>query len=138
MAHCLYPIFSACGLRSSWVITFATVAMLFGASGAFAQAVDVAGTWDLSVDVQGSVTTPSVVLDQEGDSLSGHYSSDVLGEADVTGRVSGSDVTFSLDSPDLGISVRYALALAEDGTLSGTIYLEGQAAGSVVGRRSSG
>lgn len=111
---------------------------LAGAGSVSAQTADVAGTWNLSVDVQGGVTSPTVTLEQDGETLTGSYSSDTLGEADVSGTVTGSDVMFSLDAEVQGVplTVIYTLTLNEDGTLTGSIDIGGQASGSVTGTRS--
>ena len=88
---------------------------------------DVAGEWALTVETDQGTTTPSVMLEQNGSELTGHYSSESLGEADVKGSVSGNDVTFSL-SADLGgqsIEVTYTGTVQDDGTLSGQIDLGG-------------
>ena len=98
---------------------------------------DVAGDWALSVDTEQGTTTPSVTLEQNGSELTGHYSSESLGEADVTGSVSGNDVTFSL-SADLGgqsIEVTYTGTVQDDGTLSGQIDLGGYGGGTFTGKR---
>ena len=98
---------------------------------------DVAGEWALTVETDQGTTTPSVMLEQNGSELTGHYSSESLGEADVTGSVSGNDVTFSL-SADLGgqsIEVTYTGTVQDDGTLSGQIDLGGYGGGTFTGKR---
>ena len=105
-------------------------AMLFGlVMPASAQTLDVAGTWNLEVTTDQGVTTPSFTLEQEGESLTGHYSSDALGETDLTGTVSGSEVTISLNADFQGqsIPVLYRGTVDEDGKMSGTIDLAGGA-----------
>ena len=70
---------------------------------------DVAGEWALEVVTDGGgTTTPSVTLEQDGATLSGHYSSATLGEADVMGTVDGNDFRFVFDAapcPARSISV---------------------------------
>ena len=48
--------------------------------------------------VLGLALASLVVLEQDSATLSGHYSSEALGEADVTGTVDGSDFVFSFES----------------------------------------
>ena len=73
------------GRLSLVVMTMTTLLM---AAGLFAQTpADVAGDWALTVETDAGTTTPSVVLEQDGADLTGHYSSETLGEADVTGSV---------------------------------------------------
>ena len=45
--------------------------------------VDVSGKWLFNVTTDAGTGTPTVTLKQTGDSLSGHYSSQTLGEADL-------------------------------------------------------
>ena len=98
---------------------------------------DVAGDCALSVDTEQGTTTPSVMLEQNGTELTGHYSSESLGEADVKGTVNGKDVTFSLTA-DLGgqsIEVTYTGTLQDDGTLSGQLDLGGYGGGTFTGKK---
>jgi hypothetical protein len=107
------------------------------ATGAAAQTADVAGDWDLAVDVMGNVTTPSMTITQNGEAITGHYTSATLGEADFEGTVSGSQLTFSIETEAQGqaLTVTYVLTLNADGTLTGTIDLSGLASGTVRGTR---
>src|SRR5690242_3442860 len=56
--------------------------------------VDLTGTWQLSVTTGAGTGTPTITLKQQGDSLTGHYSSQVLGEAELAGTVKADKVTF--------------------------------------------
>jgi len=94
-----------------------------------AQGVDLTGEWDLSVEVNGSVTNPTLTLVQEADTLSGTYDSETLGRARVRGTVSGTEFTirFSASLQGQSVPVEYAGSVQEDGTLRGTIDLAGGA-----------
>ncbi len=98
---------------------------------------DVAGNWALSVDTEQGTTTPSVTLEQNGSELTGHYSSETLGEADVKGNVNGNEVTFSLSANVQGypIDVTYTGTVQDDGTLSGQISLGGLGGGTFTGKK---
>ena len=98
---------------------------------------DVAGDWALTVETDLGTTTPSVMLEQNGSELTGHYSSETLGEAEVTGSVSANDVMFSLNASAQGfdIEVTYTGTLQDDGTLSGKIGLGGFGGGTFTGMR---
>ena len=117
-------------IRLVGALTVAATTALFGiAVPASAQTVDVAGTWALEVTTSQGVATPSFTLEQEGEGLTGHYSSEALGEADLTGTVSGSEVTISFTASVQGQSVPvvYRGTIDEDGQMSGTIDLAGGA-----------
>ena len=93
--------------------------------------------WALSVDTEQGTTTPSVTLEQNGSELTGHYSSETLGEADVKGNVNGNEVTFSLSANVQGypIDVTYTGTVQDDGTLSGQISLGGLGGGTFTGKK---
>ena len=123
------------------VMVAATAVIGAPADEASAQTVDVTGAWALEVTTDGGVATPSVTLEQHGESLTGHYSSEALGEADVTGTVDGREVTFSFDADFDGqpIPVMYRGTVDEDGTMSGTIDIAGgQLTGTFTATRSDG
>lgn len=98
---------------------------------------DVAGDWALTVETDNGTTTPSVRLGQTGSELTGHYSSEALGEADVTGSVDGNDIRFSFEASLQGfaLDVVYTGILQEDGTLSGELDLGGFGGGTFTAQR---
>ena len=103
-------------------IALAVLALAVWAAPAQAQA-DVAGTWDMSVSTDNGITNPSMTLVQNGTSISGTYSSEALGEADVSGSVDGNEVTISFEATLQGqaIPVIYHATLGDDGKLSGSL-----------------
>ena len=118
-------------------VSLAVVIVLVPAS-VFAQNAEVAGAWVLTVETDvGGTTNPSITLEQNGSALTGHYSSDTLGEAEVTGTVEGQEVSFSFDAEAGGyaLEVSYTGTLQDDGTLSGAMDLGGLASGTFVGKR---
>src|SRR5205809_599327 len=54
--------------------------------------VDVTGEWTFSVESAAGSSTPMVTFKQEGEKLTGHYSSQLLGEAPLTGTVKGQTI----------------------------------------------
>ena len=111
--------------------------MAVGFTVAAQASADVAGDWALSVDTEQGTTPPSVTLEQNGSELTGHYSSETLGEADVKGNVNGNEVTFSLSANVQGypIDVTYTGTVQDDGTLSGQISLGGLGGGTFTGKK---
>ncbi len=125
-------------IRIASIILVAALAL---ATPTTAQTADLAGTWNMSVDVNGNVTTPTLTLTQAADTLSGTYQSETLGRAQVRGTVSGNDFTvrFNAEMQGQPIPVTYAGTLQEDGTLSGTIELAGgQISGTFTAKREDG
>ncbi len=88
---------------------------------AAAQAANVTGTWALEVTTDQGTGTPTFVLKQEGDKISGQYKGQ-FGEAPVTGTIKGSDVVFSVDVTVEGTSARITYKGTVDGdAMKGTV-----------------
>lgn len=106
---------------------FAIVAAAASAMPGLAQAQDLSGTWTFEVTSDQGFTTPTVVIEQNGEDLSGSYSSATLGNADITGTVSGSDVTISFTAEMQGqaIPVTYSGTIDDEGVISGNMDLAG-------------
>lgn len=64
------------------MLTVATALVFSDVEQASAQTADVAGTWTLTVTTDNGVTNPVLTLEQDGETLTGHYSSEALGEED--------------------------------------------------------
>ena len=96
---------------------------LANADQASAQTADVAGDWTLTVSTDNGITNPLLTLVQDGESLTGHYSSEALGENDVTGMVDGSTVTirFMADLQGQGVPVVYSGTVDAEGKMSGSL-----------------
>jgi hypothetical protein len=114
--------------------------MLAFTSIAFAQAakVDVTGKWQFTVQTDAGTGTPTVTLKQDGEKLTGHYSSETLGEADLTGTVKGADIKFSFNANLQGQAVPVTYAGTVDGkdSMKGTLDLAGgMATGTFTAKR---
>ena len=114
-------------IRVGGMLATAIGIAIAGAVEASAQTVDLTGAWTFEVTTDTGITYPAVTLEQDGETLTGHYSSEALGEADLTGTLSGSEMTFMFDA-DLGgqlIDVTYSGTVDEDGEISGTMDIGG-------------
>jgi hypothetical protein len=111
------------------VTAFATVAA--------AQAANVTGTWIFNVETGQGSGSPTLTFKQDGEKLTGHYSSQTLGEADFTGTVKGSAIQFAFNVNAQGtqIDVIYA-GTVEGGTMKGTVNMAGgQLSGTFTGKK---
>ena len=82
---------------------------------------DVAGTWELQVEIAQGTGTPTFVFKQNGETLSGRYKGQ-MGESDVTGTIKGNDITFSIDGDFQGTSMRVTYTgVVEKDTMKGTV-----------------
>ena len=98
-----------------------------------AYAADVTGTWNAQVDLGGQGGSPTFVLKQDGDKLTGTYSG-ALGEAPLTGTIKGDKVTFNFDAQ--GAAVHYEGTINADGTeMKGTCDYGGQASGTFTAKK---
>jgi plastocyanin len=99
--------------------------------------VDLTGKWAFDVQTDAGTGTPTVTLKQDGEKLTGHYSSATLGEADLTGTVKGQNVTFTFDADLQGTAVRvtYVAKIESNSSMKGTIDIGGQATGTFTGKR---
>ncbi len=94
-------------LRFLLAIVVAVVALVPALSSLPAQqAPDVTGKWSFSVVTENGTGTPTVVLKQEGETLSGTYESSRMGVREIEGTIKGRDVRFVLkggssDAPTL-------------------------------------
>ena len=68
-----------------------------------------------------------MTLKQDGEKLTGHYSSATLGEADVTGSVKGNEFTFTFSADLQGqvVAVTYKGTIESATSLKGTLDLAG-------------
>ena len=125
--------------RNAAALTAAMLMAIFSfTTSIVAQAkVDLTGKWVFTVQTEAGTTTPAVTFKQEGEKLTGHYSSQTLGEAELTGTVKGQNVNFSFTA-DLGgqaAPVTYAAKIEDKDTLKGTIDVAGLASGTFTGKR---
>lgn len=108
-----------------------TLAPLVFATAMSAAAADLTGTWNCEVETDMGSGTPTFVLKQSGDTVTGKYAG-ALGEADVTGKVTGSKFEYSFKF-DQG-SVVYTGEIDGNST-KGSINLAGQATGKFTCKR---
>ncbi len=101
---------------------------------ALAFAADVTGTWNAKVDLGGQGGSPTFVLKQDGDKLTGTYSG-ALGDAPLHGTIKGNEITFDFEAQ--GAAVHYAGKVDADGKkMEGTCDYGGQASGTFTATKS--
>lgn len=116
------------------VVIMAATSMTLAAQGA---KIDLTGKWTFTVQTDAGTGTPTVTLKQEGEKLTGHYSSQVLGEADLTGTVKGQQFNFSFtaDAQGTSLEVKYTGTIESKDALKGTLDLGGLGSGTFTGKR---
>jgi len=118
---------------------YLSLAMVFAlAPIAIAQAkIDVTGKWAFNVQTDAGSGTPTVTFKQDGEKLTGHYSSQTFGEVDLTGSVKGNEIKFSFtaDAQGTSMNVAYTGTIENKDSLKGTVDLGGLAQGTFTAKR---
>jgi len=107
-------------------LAFAGIVLSLASIAAAGQAkIDLSGKWLFSVTTAAGNGTPTVTLKQEGEKLTGHYASATLGEAELTGTVTGNAVqfTFGADVQGTHLDVTYKGTIESNNSLKGTVNL---------------
>jgi hypothetical protein len=99
--------------------------------------VDVTGKWTFTVQTDAGGGTPTVTLKQDGEKLTGHYSSQNLGEADLTGSVKGQEITFTFtaDAQGTSLTITYTGTIESKDSMKGSVDLGGMAQGTFTAKR---
>jgi hypothetical protein len=111
-------------MRAMTTLYLALICALTLVSGQTDKPADVAGSWAITVETGQGTGTPSVTFKQDGEKLTGTYSSQVFGEQSVTGTVKGNAITFQFTASIEGnsVTVVYSGAVDKD-TMKGKVVL---------------
>jgi hypothetical protein len=121
-------------------VSFALLAVALAIAGSVAQAqakLDISGVWVFDVTTDAGTGTPTVTFKQDGEKVTGHYSSQTLGEADLTGTIKGQDLnfTFTADLQGTAAPVTYKATVQSNAAMKGTLDIAGVAQGTFTGKR---
>lgn len=99
--------------------------------------VDLTGKWAFTVTTDAGTGSPTVTLKQQGDSLTGHYSSQLLGKAELKGTASSQKFTFTFRTEVQGtaLAVTYTGTVESKDSLTGTVDLGGMGSGTFTAKR---
>jgi len=116
------------GLAALLAVAAFSVAQMAGAA-------DVTGTWIMSVQTSAGSGSPTFVLVQKGEALSGSYRGQ-LGEAQVAGTVKGDEVTieYKVDGQAGSLAVKYS-GKTDGKTMSGKVSLGQLGEGTFTGTK---
>jgi hypothetical protein len=119
------------------LILFGFAAVLVTAQSKEQKKTDVTGAWAFEVQTPMGTGTPTVTFKQEGEKLTGHYSSAVLGEIDFTGTVTGDTIEFSLAAEVQGtrLTPAYKGTVHENTTMKGTVKFGDAGEGTFTAKR---
>ena len=86
-------------MRAGFVLLAVIVVSIATFAAAQTTKVDVSGVWVFSVESAAGTSSPTVTFKQEGEKITGHYSSGVVGEAPLVGTVKDQTIDFSNGTP---------------------------------------
>lgn len=115
------------------LIVLATAAASVGAQ---KPKFDVTGTWAFEVQTDQGAGAPTITFKQDGDKLTGHYNG-TFGDADLTGTVTGADISFSFSSSVQGFSLTstYKGTVESDTAMKGTVTIEQVGGGTFTAKK---
>jgi len=129
---------------STWiavcVVTVSAVIFLSGIDAAEsmqANKVDVTGVWVFSVESPAGKSNPTLTFKQEGETLTGQYSSQLMGQADLSGTVKGQAIEFVVSATVQGtpIELKYTGAVDTKDSMKGTLSAGDFGNGTFTGAR---
>jgi hypothetical protein len=85
--------------------------------------VDVSGVWIFTVESPAGKSNPTLTFKQDGEKLTGQYSSQLRGQADLTGTVKGQAIEFVVSATVQGtlIELKYTGAVDTKDSMKGTL-----------------
>jgi hypothetical protein len=85
--------------------------------------VDVTGVWIFSVESPAGKSNPTLTFKQEGEKLTGQYSSQLMGQADLTGTIKGQAIEFVVSATVQGtpIELKYTGSVDSKDSMKGTL-----------------
>jgi len=98
------------------------VCLAAGTLGAQSTKVDTTGAWTFTVQSDAGTSMPAVTFKQDGEKLTGHYSSMLVGEAELNGTIKGNIIEFVVRAEIQGI----ALELKYSGTVDSKDSMKGK------------
>ena len=97
-------------------------------------AATMTGTWAIEAQHSAGTSTPTVIITQTGEKLSGKYQS-TYGEAELVGSIKGADFSFTVElGTEQKVKVVYTGTLSGD-TIKGNLTLGEMGEGTFVGKR---
>jgi hypothetical protein len=108
------------------VVVFSAIPIAYAGQAA---KVDVTGAWLFTVESALGTGTPTVTLKQEGEKLTGHYSSMLFGEAELTGTIKSQAFEFTVHAEIEGMKID----LKYTGTVDGKDAMKGKVSAGELG-----
>jgi hypothetical protein len=99
--------------------------------------VDVTGAWVFTVESAAGTSNPSVTFKQDGEKLTGRYSSQLMGEADLSGTVKGQAIEFAISANVQGaqVDLKYSGTVESKDSMKGTLSAGDLGGGTFTAKR---
>jgi hypothetical protein len=123
-----------------WLAILVTVALACPPASALAPSqskVDVTGVWAFEVQTEAGTGTPQVTFKQDGEKLTGVYSSQLLGEVALSGSVKGQAIQFTITANVQGNAIELVFngTVDDSASMKGKVTLTGFGEGTFTGKR---
>jgi hypothetical protein len=102
-----------------------------------ASKVDVTGVWIFNVESPAGKSNPTLTFKQDGEKLTGQYSSQLMGQAGLTGTVKGQAIEFVVSATVQGtpIELKYTGVVNTKDSMKGTLSAGDFGDGTFTGAR---
>ena len=95
--------------------------------------IDVTGKWNFAVVTENGTGTPTVVLKQEGEKLTGTYESARMGTRGIEGTVKKDSIRFVLTGGE--VALQFTGVVTDKDNMKGSVDLAGQGSATFTGTR---
>lgn len=123
--------------RTVIVATFATLVLAASAGAAQHLLHDLSGRWLLAVVTENGTGYPLLEIQQDGERITGSYSSNAMGTRAIQGTVRGDTVSFVLSASGMGegVVLTYTAHIVSADSLNGYVDFAGQGGAPFTGAR---
>jgi hypothetical protein len=99
--------------------------------------VSASGVWTFTVQSEAGSSNPTVTLKQNGEKLTGHYSSLLVGEAELTGAIKGQAIEFTVFGQVQGtkFELKYVGTVEDKDSMKGQLSLADLGGGTFTAKR---
>jgi hypothetical protein len=113
-------------MRGRFISLTVIVVSLAAAAVAQTAKVDVSGVWIFSVESAAGSSSPTVTFKQEGEKITGHYSSQLVGEAPLVGTVKDQTIDFTITGEIQGtpLVLKYIGTIENKDSMKGKLSTE--------------
>jgi hypothetical protein len=111
--------------RFAWLIGAAVLVLTLSVAASAVQSakVDVTGVWTFMVESAAGSSSPTLTFKQDGEKLTGRYSSQLMGEVELSGTVKGQTIEFVVSSNVQGaqIELKYTGTIDSKDSMKGKL-----------------